>query len=925
MTYAILHAHDTYGSIGDSTLYIRDYIKRAKELGIQNLALTNHGSLSTFVEFYNACRAADINPIIGCEFYYADDISVKDKTRYHLILLAKDNTGLKNLIQLHNIAADKGFYYRPRIDFSLLEEYHEGLVCLSACIAGKIPQLILQNDTLAPAIQEANRMKDLFGDDFYLEIQPGDFPEQKTVNTNLAVIAKYCQILLVATNDVHYLRPEDWQLHDYHVKDARKMKMDDPMIYPDTCYYVMARNDLKERLCQIVSEQQAEEALQNTLIIAQKCQVVLPQEKIMPCYDAGIDEAKWLSDLCWIRLKELENKLQDPSIYASRLEYELATIHTLQFDGYFLIVKDIIDYCDKNHIMRGPGRGSAVGSLVSYLLGISLADPIKHNLLFERFLSIKRTSWPDIDLDIEPEKRDQVYHHIIERYGADRCCFVSTFNKRKARAAIKTAARILNQPVETGDMLSKAVPYVSYDELGEKHTDMPLKEVLQTNAEFQRLAKNHMDIVNLAMQIEGYPSSMGIHPAGIVISPVSIADRYPLIRAKDKELHATSLDLNNVEALSGVKFDLLSLANLTTIGAVLEETHTKLDYTNDAFFKEQSVWDLIGSSNTTGLFQISSTTYKSRMPQLKPKSIPELAACLALVRGPCISSGADKKYIDILHQKIQPDPICEAYWKHTEKTCGIIIYQEQVLQICQEIGMDREESYKLLKACSKKKTDQIRQYESKFYMAAREHTISDEVTEKIWAEILNSAKYAFNIAHATAYAILCYTSAWLKIHYPVTYMCHVLNRVFAKPDNDTIAATVQECRRLKISFLDADINLSDWLFTVEDEKIRIGMCAIKGMGIKAFEHIRKQAPFTDFNNFMDKVSGRECNKRIVQLLIAAGTFKKIETMSSKELMEHYIVHKRKESMVTSLKIGKETVDLSQDPERIKYRIYGTRF
>ena len=925
MTYAILHAHDTYGSIGDSTLRIKDYIRRAKELGIQHLALTNHGSLSSFLDFYNECRAANINPIVGCEFYYVDDISVKDKERYHLILLAKNYTGLQNLIRLHNIAADEGFYYKPRIDFTLLEEYHEGLVCLSACVAGKIPQLILQHDTLAPAIDEAKRFKDLFGEDFYLEIQPGTFPEQKTVNQNLVAIGIYCRIPLVATNDVHYLNAADWQLHDYHVKDSRKQKLDDPAVYPDTCYYVMAHADLKERLCQAVEEEIADIAINNTLYIAETCNLIIPEEKHMPCYDPELDEANTLSKLCWNRLKEIENKIPNPSAYASRLEYELDVIHTLQFDGYFLIVKDIIDYCDQNNIARGPGRGSAAGSLVSYLLGISVADPIKYNLLFERFLSIKRTSNPDIDLDIPGEDRDKVYNHIIKRYGTNHCCFVSTFNRRKARAAIKTATRILGEPVEVGDTLSKAVPYVTYDELGEKHTDMPLKEVLATNQEFQQLAKDHMDIVNLAMRIEGYPSSMGIHPAGIVISPVSITDRYPLIRAKDKALHATSLDLNNVEKLSGVKIDLLALSSLTAIHHTIQDLGITIDYSDDAFFANKDVWNLIGSSYTTGLFQISSTTYKTRMPQLRPHSIPELAACLALVRGPCISSGADKKYIRILQGKEEPDTVCDAYWKYTKQTCGIIIYQEQVLKICQEAGLSEEDSYYLLKACSKKKADKIAKYESLFKRAASSHAIPKEAIAKIWIEILNSAKYAFNIAHATSYAILCYTSAWLKVHYPVVYMCHILNKVFAKPDTDTVAATVQECNRLGIEFFPADINQSDWNFTVEGNAIRIGLCAIKGFGDKAYQYLNDKRPFQNLDDFINRAAGREVNKRTVQLLIAAGLFNETDNQDEISLLADYMVKKRKEEAIDVLKIGKDAVRLDAGLYKVRAAIYGTRF
>jgi len=925
MTYAILHAHDTYGSIGDSVLYIDQYIRKAKGFGIKSLAITNHGSLSTMVTFYEACKKNGIRPIIGCEFYYADDISVKSNERYHLILLAKTTEGLQNLIRLHNIASQDGFYYKPRIDWRLLEQYHEGLICLSACVAGKIPQLILSERTLDKAIAETNRFKDLFAGDFYLEIQPGNFYEQRCVNTNLEQISQYCGVELVATNDVHYLNENDWLIHDYHVKDSRKMRMDDPVVYPDTCYYVMSRNELKEKLLLSVSEETAEKALNNTLRIAEQCTATLSQEKIMPCYDPSIDEAKRLSDLCWNRLKELENQLRDPTAYASRLEHELNVIHTLRFDGYFLIVKDIIDFCDDNKIMRGPGRGSAVGSLVSYLLGISVADPIKYNLMFERFLSVKRTSDPDIDLDLDPEKRDEVYRHIIQRYGADHCCFVSTFNKRKARAAIKTAARILGKPVEVGDMLSKAVPYVSYDELGEKRTDMPLKEVLKDNEMFQQLADGHMDIVNLAMQIEGYPSSIGIHPAGIVISPVDITDRYPLIRAKDKELHATSLDLNNVEKLSGVKIDLLSLANLTTIGDVLQHTGVQLNLDDDTFFREEKVWDLIGSADTTGLFQIASSTYKARMPRLRPRTIPELAACLALVRGPCISSGADKRYIDILHNETEPDPICSEYWEHTEDTCGIIIYQEQVLKICQSVGMTEEDSYYLLKACSKKKIDKIKEYESMFYRTAKAHGLAEESIHRIWSEILNSGKYAFNIGHATGYAILCYVSAWLKVHYPIPYMCYVLNRVFRKADTDTIAAVMQECRRLGIRFLPADINQSKWLFTVEDNKIRIGMCTIKGLGEKIYDEILKACPFTGFDDFVARTAGRQCNKRIIQLLIVAGVFRYIDPLDETQLLHKYMVSHRKECMPSELKIGKESVKLSLPHLRIERAIYGTNF
>ena len=926
MSYAILHAHDTYGSIGDSILRISEYVKKAKEYGIKHLAITNHGSLSTMVDFYETCRDNNINPIIGCEFYYVDDIKVKERNRHHLILLAKNNIGLKNLIKLHNIAFKDGFYYKPRIDFDLLEEYHEGLICTSACIAGHIPNLILNNENknLNEAIKEAEKFKNLFHDDFYLEVQPGSFEAQKKVNIGLEAISKKCNIELVATNDVHYLNADDWYIHDYHVKDSRNMRMDDKVVYPDSCYYVMTREELEEGL-QNASVENFKKAVDNTLVIGEKCSVTLQEKKIMPRYYENVDEQKLLSQLCWNRLKQIENKLKNPAEYSSRLEYELDTIHKLGFDGYFLIVKGIIDFCDQNKIPRGPGRGSAVGSLVSFLLNISVADPIKYGLMFERFLSADRPGNPDIDIDIDPNFRNKVYDYIVEKYGEDCCCFISTFNKRKARAAIKTAARILGKPVEIGDALSKLIPYVSYDELGEKHTDMPIKEVLETNSAFKELAERQKDIVDLAMKIEGYPSSMGIHPAGIVISPINIVDHYPLIRAKDKELHATSLDLNNVEKLSGIKFDLLALSSLSVIYQTIKDTGVTIDYTDDEFFNDEEVWKMIGSVHTTGLFQISSSTYKNRMPYLVPKSIQELAACLALVRGPCISSGADKKYIRIKQKKEYPTKICNEYWKVTKDTNGIIIYQEQVLKICQEIGMNNIDSYNLLKACSKKKADKIAGYKDIFENCAAKNNIDKVNVDQIWKEIMNSAKYAFNISHATAYAILCYTSAWLKYHYPKYYMCHLLNKVFLKPDDDIISSTIDECKRLGIEFKDPDINESNWDFKIEDDGIRIGFEAIKGLGEKTYQHIESNRPYSNFKNFLEKASGVKCNKKSIQLIIAGGLFNKLENSESITILKDYIVNKRKEIMPTSLKIGKTSVDLSLPISDIEQAIYTVNF
>lgn len=931
MSYAILHAHDTYGSIGDSILYIKDYVKKAKGLGINNLAITNHGSLATIVEFYDTCISNGIKPIIGCEFYYVPDTTVRDKKekRSHLILLAKNETGLKNIIKLHNIASEQGFYYKPRIDFDMLKDYHEGLICLTACVGGHIPRLILK-DELDLARKEVNRFKSLFGSDFYLEIQPGNFDEQKKVNLGLCLLSKELSVPVVATNDVHYLNQDEWRIHDAHVKDSRKQSLSDSPTYPDCIYYVMSRAELEENLSNAIELEDKEAivkmAIDETLTIANKVNITLASEELMPCYDPKINEAKQLTELCYNRLRSIENRLTNPALYESRLEHELDTIHYLRFDGYFLIVKDIVDFCDKNNITRGPGRGSAVGSLVSYLLNISKVDPIKYGLLFERFLSKDRKGFPDIDIDVLPERRNEIYRHIIERYGENHCCFVSTFNKRKARAAIKTAARILNKPVDLADRIAKALPYVIYED-DEKQNNPSIEEIIEKNVVVRKLSEENKDIFSLAIKLQNYPSATGIHPAGIVISPVDITDRYPLIRAKDKELHATSLDLNNVERLSGVKFDLLALSNLTTIAAVEKQIGLKIDYEAPEFFEDDAVWDIIGSEHTTGLFQISSNTYKYRMPKLKPRSISELAACLALVRGPCISSHADRKYINILHGRENPDPICKEYWDVTKNTCGIIIYQEQVLLICQSVGLQKEESYRLLKACSKKKADKIKEYEAMFYSCAEKKGIEKEKIDRIWKEILNSAKYAFNVSHAVAYAFLCYASAWLKVHYANQYMCELLNKIYCKPDTDIIKSIAKECAQLKLSFLPVDVNESEWNFILgESNKIRLGFIAIKGLGIKAYEAIQSaEKPFSSLKDFINKVPGRQCNKKCIMLLIMANAFKHTEKKDSSTLLAEYVEEIRKEDPVTEIKLGKESIDVSENDDEIERKIFGINF
>lgn len=904
MVYVPLHVHDTFGSIGDATLKITDYVKKAAEMRCPAASITNHGSLATFVAFYEECNAKGIKPIIGCEFYFAEGRFSKEKQKAHIILLAKDYEGLKNLIRLHNKAQEEGFYYKPRIDMELIKEYSKGLICLTACVSGILGTAFRERD-IEKAAYYLDALAEIFGDDLYLELQPGRFKEQLEYNDFLVCLAKKYDIKAVVTNDVHYLSKEDSDAHNYHVLDCRKSDgIDSSFVYPDTCYYLMSEEELRDSFVRtkFVTDGFIDKALGNTLEIADKCFLTIPQERIMPVFDPEIDEDKALEALCAQKLSSLEavlgNKFSD---YKVRLKRELDTIFTLGFSGYFLIVKDIIDYCDKRKIARGPGRGSCAGSLVSFLLGISVADPIKYGLMFERFLSIHRTANPDIDIDLEPARKNEVYDYIISKYGRERCCYVSTFNMRKARNAVKTACRLLKIPPDEANGISSLVPYVFYDEAGEKKTNISVKEAYDTFSAFASACDEHQELLELAMKLEGYPASMGVHPAGIIISPMDITDIYPLVRVKDSEtkeyksIMATSLDLKDVEKLSGIKFDLLSLSSLEVIESTKKMAGIDFNFQSDAIYNEEKIWRLIASEYTAGLFQISSDVYKARLNRLKPKSIRELAACLALVRGPCISSGMDKVYMEILEGSRAAEKLHDVYWEATKDTLGVLIYQEQILKICMNIGFDAETAYNILKAVSKKKMDKIAAYKEQFMELGSIKGIRSDVLIKIWQRIKDSGLYAFNIAHAVSYALVSYESAWLKYHYTLEYMCNLLTKEAGQGmKKDNLDKILYECNRLNIEFLPPDINSSKWEFTIEDGKIRIGYCAIKGIGEAVYRRIKEAGGIKSFDDFLIKALDRTVNKKSVLLLVLIGMFDSLEERTSRELADYYMNEIRKE-------------------------------
>ena len=826
------------------------------------------------------------------EAYEVENADIKDKDhRYdysHLILLAKNNEGLKNLMLIHNDAQTRGFYGKPRTDRKMLQEHGKGIIGLSACVAGSIPQAIL-NDQEDKAIELIQFYKECF-DEFFLEIQPGTFEQQLKVNDRLVVLAIHTETPLVVTNDIHYLNEQDYKVHDYHVKLGRKKDKEDfsedTLVYPDTCYWFMNEDTLKNTVTytKLVTPKIIETALSNAEYIINSCNVDLTTHACMPKFCDNEEEV--LTQLC---IEKLEQLPQTNSEYRDRLEYELSVIVQKGFSGYFLIVNDFVQWARDNNLRISYARGSGGGSLVTYLLGITAPDPIHYGLYFERFLDPHRESSPDLDIDISGEDRDKLFQYILDKYGQDHCAQIATVHVRKAKGAIKDAGRILGILVDICDTISKLIPTVYYDDNDEKQTDLSIEESLRVEPDLLPFKDEYPELFELASSLEGLSSSIGIHAAGIGISPVPLTDTVPLIQQKNGIVPATSLTLKDAEKFM-VKMDLLGLDTINVIKQTEEELGVHLDITNPDNLTDPKVWKLIGSSNTAGVFQLSSNTYKRRMGRLRPKTILELAACLALIRGPCIAAKTDELYIDIVQGKVEVQKIHPIYDKITETTKGIILYQEQTMQLAAAVGMDLTEGYRLVKAIAKKHPEQIAEYKTKFLEGAVSKGVSIATAKYIFKQIELSGLYSFNKSHAVTYALISYWSAWLKVYYTVPYMCNIVTNKYLNSAKE-ISATIQNCKNNKIGFLLPDINKSEWFCTVEDNKIRLGLCTIKGLGEKAADHLIEKrqghGPFLNLQDFLDTIEKRSFNKTKVIAAIFANLFNSIEEKDSYALYQKY--------------------------------------
>lgn len=881
MSYAITHLHTSDGSVGDSIVKISELVKRVKEIGINAVAVTNHGSLADMYNFYFECKKKDVKPMIGCEVYSTNDrlYKEKDSKRHHLLLIAKNNDGLKNLLSICADAELVGKYYKPRTDWTFLEDTDtNGIIATTACVGSEVNQYIL-NDEDDKALSLIKRMNNIF-DDFFLEVQPGDFEEQIKVNKFLVEASEQLNIPLIASNDIHYIYKEDYLAHDSHVKVQRKMKTNGELCYPDKCYYVMTYDELLESLSKSIGKEKAMEAINNTNVLADMCDVEIEIDGLnLPEFDCPGDftPQTYLEYICLKKINEIQHKIKDVSHYLERMYMELDVIEKLGFTSYFLIVRDFMEYARNNNILCGPGRGSVCGSLVAYLAGLTQIDAIKYDLLFDRFLSIHRTgSIPDVDMDIASAKRHMMFDYTVNKYGEDHCAAVSTFQIRKAKSAIKDACRIMG--IDDGEEIAKLIPMTCYDEEGDKLTDLSIEQSLEQVSELREWREIYPDMFDMAIKIEGLARATSIHAAGTLIAKTPLHDLVPMIKKDDSNLNATSFDLSQAEKMMLVKYDFLGLSTLDTIAETIRRTNDIFDIEFDSF-DDENIWNLIGSRNTTGLFQIASNTYKTRMPRLAPKTIEQLAACLALVRGPCISAKTDEKYMRILEGKEEVELIHPIYDEATKDTYGIMIYQEQLMACCANFGLPLHEGYDLMKASAKKKMDKLASYENKLWKLAQDKGMDRETFDKIFKMIVDSGLYSFNKSHAVAYAVMCYMTAYYKHYYPVEYLSaeftNIYTSVAAEKRKERVAETVKECRRLGIKFRPIHIAHSKWEFLPEEGDIRIGMCAISSFGHKAYESLEyclAQEVEPTLEEIFEHVNKTTCNKKSFNALIFAGAF-----------------------------------------------------
>lgn len=879
-----LHVHSEY-SLLDGAARIKDLVKTAAELGMPALALTDHGVMYGAFDFYRLAKAYGIRPILGCEVYVAtrtrfDRVPRVDDNQYHLVLLAENETGYKNLLSLVSAAYLEGFYYKPRVDRELLAKHSKGLIALSGCLAGEIPTA-LQSFNFAKACETAQVYREIFGpENFFLELMDHKIPEQERTNAGLRQLSRELNVPLVVTNDVHYIRKSDSLVHDILlcIQTGKTIYDENRLRFPTQEFYFKSA----EEMAALFSEDR--EALLKTREIAERCQVSIQFNQMhLPEYKVpkGYNLDSYLRKLCWEGLAR-RYPGEVPAAVQERLEYELQVLCKMGFAGYFLVVQDFVNWARNEGILVGPGRGSAAGSLGAYVLGVTNIDPLKYGLLFERFLNPDRITMPDIDIDFCFERREEVIDYVVQKYGTNHVAQIITFGTMMARAVIRDVGRVLNLPLKEVDRIAKLVP----NELG-----VTLERALQTSPELKDLYEEDPEVRNLldlAKAIEGIPRHASTHAAGIVISREPLTNYVPLQRTGNAV--TTQFPKEAVEKIGLLKIDLLGLRTLTVIKNTLEiiSKTQKINLDPDKFpLDDERTYELLALGETIGVFQLESTGMRHLLKNMKPTRFEDLIALVALYRPGPLGSGMVEDFINRKNGYTEVKYLHSALEPILSETYGVILYQEQVMQIsCELAGFTMAQADSLRRAMGKKKPEVVIALRETFVSGAQTCGVDAKVAGQIFDLMEHFAGYGFNKSHSAAYALIAYQTAYLKANYPLAFMAALLTSI--RGNSDKVSYYIHECRRLGIEILPPDVNESLIDFTVVGEnRIRFGLAAVKNVGQGAVEVIIKArqigGPFCSLDDFCQRVDLRQVNKRVIESLILCGAFDSLEIYRSQLL------------------------------------------
>ncbi len=933
MAFTHLHVHTEY-SLLDGSNKIKEYVKRVKELGMNSAAITDHGVMYGVIDFYKECKAQGIKPILGCEVYVAPDsrfdkeLGGGEDRYYHLVLLAENNIGYANLSRIVSRGFTEGYYYKPRVDMELLQTYHEGIIALSACLAGEVPRYI-QKGLIDEARKAAIRYRDCFGEgNYFLELQDHGIPEQKLVNTELLKLSRELSIPLVTTNDAHYTYAEDAKPHDILlcIQTGKKLADEDRMRYEGGQYYVKSEEEMKGLF------PYAWEAVENTQRIADRCNVEIEFGVTkLPHFEVpeGYDSWTYLNKLCLDGLKERYGEDLDAPAgvtgqsFRERLTYELDVIKTMGYVDYFLIVWDFINYAKSNGIMVGPGRGSAAGSIVSYALKITNIDPIRYNLLFERFLNPERVSMPDIDIDFCYERRQEVIDYVSRKYGPEKVVQIVTFGTLAAKGVIRDVGRVMDLPYAYVDSLAKMIP---------NELNITIDRALQINPELRKLYEGDEQVrtlIDMSKRLEGLPRHTSMHAAGVVICSKPAEELVPLSRGADGSI-TTQFTMTTIEELGLLKMDFLGLRTLTVLRdavALIEKSkgvHIDLDHID---MDDKKVLASIGTGKTDGVFQLESGGMKSFMKELRPQNLEDIIAGISLYRpGPM---DFIPKYIRGKNNASTVTYRCPQLEPILEPTYGCIVYQEQVMQIVRDLGgytLGRSDLVR--RAMSKKKQAVMEKERANFIYGNEEEQvpgcvakgIPEEAASKIYDEMMDFAKYAFNKSHAACYAVVAYQTAFLKYYYPVEFMAALMTSVI--DNSEKVAEYIMVCKSMGITILPPDINQGESGFSVNGRSIRYALTAIKSVGRPVIDAVveerRERGPYVNLKDFITRVAQKDVNKKAMENFIKAGAFDSLpgtrkQFMSAYVQIMDHIIKDRKNNMAGQMSLF-DLVDDSQKEE-----------